>query len=115
MRVAWTRLSRQLRAARPERYSPHRVGDVLVEPGEEAEAVLRGKIEAPLRAAACDRQAPCLAAERRVALEHGDPEAPFGKLLRGAESADSAAQDRHRGFRFGVARDDGCAVCAVPC
>ena len=81
-------------AAVAERDPPHRVGDVLVETGEEAEAVLSGQVLPSPRAGAGDRHAPGLAAEGGLPLVHGNREAALRQFVGGAEPADSATQDR---------------------
>jgi hypothetical protein len=87
-------------AARPERDSAHGIGDVLVEAREEAETVLSGKVHASADAAAGYRHAACLAAERGIALVHRHRQAAFGQLVRRAESAHPAAEDRYRLLRW---------------
>jgi hypothetical protein len=87
------------RAGRPERYSPHRIGDVLVEARKETEAVLARQVGASADAGAGSRQASRFAAERVAPLVDGDGEAALGELLRGGEAADAAAQDRDGTFR----------------
>ena len=76
------------------RRSPHRVRDVVVEAGEEAEAVLAGERPAPAGRGAGDRDAARLAAER-LALVDRDLEAALGELVRGCQPGHPPAEDRH--------------------
>jgi hypothetical protein len=87
-------------AAHPERDSAHGIGDVLVEPREEAETVLSRKIHASANAATGYRHAARLAAESGIALVHRYRKAAFGQLMRRAESAHPAAEDRYRLLRW---------------
>ena len=77
------------------RYPPHRVRHVLIEAGEEAEAVLGRQVLAVAGAGVRDRQAARLAAGDVARLEHDDLEAALGQLVRGGEAGDAASEDRH--------------------
>ena len=79
-----------------KRDARHRVVDVPVEPGEEPESVLAGEQLAAIDRAVRDRDAAGLAAENRLALEDANLEAPFSKLVRSAQAADTTAQNGHR-------------------
>src|SRR5439155_1487918 len=57
-----------------ERDPPHRVGDVVIEAREEAEAMLAGQVPPPVARRPGDGDRACLAAER-LALVDGDVEA----------------------------------------
>ena len=87
-------------AARPKRDSTHGIGDVLVEPREEAETVLSGKVLASAHTPAGYRQAASLAAEGGVALVNRHRKTPFRQLVRRAQSAHAAAEDRYRMFSW---------------
>ena len=89
-----------VRAMVAERDPAHRVGDVLVEAREEAEAVLSRKVLTAAGASAWDRHASRFAAERGLALVDGDREPALGQFVRGAEAADAAAQYRNGVLRW---------------
>ena len=87
---------------------------MVVEAGEEAEAVLAGQVAAAARRGAGDRDAARLAAER-VALVDGDLEAALGELVRRGEAGHAAAEDGDR-LAVGLARGgvgDGGALTAL--
>jgi hypothetical protein len=73
----------------------HRVGQVAVEAREEAEAVLGRQVGPPAGARSGHRHRARLAAEGVARLVHGDVESALGELVRGAQPAHPAAQDRN--------------------
>ena len=77
-----------------ERDPAHRVRHVVVEAGEEAEAVLARQRLAPARGGAGHRDAARLAAER-LALVDVHAEAALDELVRGREARHAAAEDGH--------------------
>ena len=83
-------------AAAAVRDPRHRVREVAVEAGEEAEAVLRGQVRPPAGPRPRHRHRARLAAERVARLVHRDVESPLGQLVRGAQPADPSAQHRNR-------------------
>ena len=90
-----------------ERDAPHRVRDVVVEAGEEAEAVLAGQVATAAGGGAGHRDAARLAAER-VALVDGDVEAALDELVGGGEAGHAAAEDGDR-----LAGAGACAASAL--
>ena len=88
------------RPAVAERDPAHRVGDVLVEAREEAEAVLSREVLPSPGARAGNRHAPRLAAERGLPLVDGDGEPALGQFVGGAEAADAATQYRDSVLRW---------------
>ena len=88
-----------------ERDSPHRVGQVAVEAGEEAKAVLARQVRPAAGARAGHRHAARLAAGSVALLMDGDVEAPLGQLVSSAEARNAAAEDRDRGHAAKL--DDG--------
>jgi hypothetical protein len=90
----------------PERDATHGVGDVLVEPGEESEAVLAGQVAVrPLdigarrsRSTHRDRDAASFSpAQLRLSLEDSHAEPPLDQLVCGAHPGHTATQDHHLG------------------
>ena len=81
-----------------ERDAPHRVGDVVIEAREEAEAVLAGQVPPPVARRPGDGDRACLAAQR-LALVDGDVEAALGELVGGGQPGDAAAEDGDRRLR----------------
>ena len=75
---------------------PHRVRDVAVEAGEEAEAVLGRQVAAAVGPRARDGQAARLAAEAVARLVDRHREAALGQLVRGGQTRHAAAEDRDR-------------------
>src|SRR5436305_13333347 len=74
-----------------ERYPAHRVRQVLVQPGDEARAVLAGQRPAASAGRARHTEAACLSAEGPTLVD-GDVEAPLRELVRHGEPRDSAAE-----------------------
>src|SRR5688572_2555180 len=71
----------------------HRVGDVAVEAGEEAEAVFARKVRPAVRTGAGNAEAPGLAAGNRQQLVDLDVELTLDQFMRSAEPGDPAAED----------------------
>ena len=86
--------------------APHGVGQVVVEAGDEAEAVLPGQGLAAARAAVGHVHAAGLAAQGVVFVDR-DPEAAFGEFVRGGQPGDTPAQYGHAGARGGGGRAPG--------
>ena len=77
------------------RDAAHGVRQVLVEPWEEAEAVLGRQIGPAVSARFGRRHAAGLAAGDAAVLEDGDVETPLGELVGGGHPRHAATEDQH--------------------
>ncbi len=103
-------------SGRPVRDPAHRVGDVTVEAGEEAEPVFAGQVLAAVLARPRHRKAPRLAAGNRKELVDLDVEVALDQLVGGAEARDAAAEDDDlgtHGSNHSPPSCDGLASCCT--
>jgi hypothetical protein len=78
-----------------ERYSHHRVRQMPVKRGEEAETVLARKVPAAAGTCAWDRQTARLPAKNILCFENGNLKSALDQLVCGAQAGNSTTQHGH--------------------